>query len=112
MDTVRLPCKRPPPKIFTPSRSMAAHSAPFPVDKLDCYRTIRHEASVPVMSPGITELVVATFIVLRVVNKGQGEALIAMQAPHRPGTVPALGLRAGTGFRFHREADRRTGDIQ
>jgi hypothetical protein len=29
-------------------------------------------------------------------NKVAGEVLTAKQAPHRPGTTPALGLRAGT----------------
>src|SRR6266849_6035819 len=28
-------------------------------------------------------------------NKAAGEVLTAKQAPHRPGTAPALGLRAG-----------------
>ena len=28
-------------------------------------------------------------------NKAAGEVLTAEQAPHRPGTAPALGLRAG-----------------
>ena len=29
-------------------------------------------------------------------NKAAGEVLTAKQAPHRPGTAPALGLRAGS----------------
>jgi hypothetical protein len=29
------------------------------------------------------------------VNKAAGGVLTAKQAPHRPGTAPALGLRAG-----------------
>ena len=28
-------------------------------------------------------------------NEAAGEVLTAKQAPHRPGTAPALGLRAG-----------------
>jgi hypothetical protein len=36
MDAARARCKRLPLKVFDPARSMAAHSAPFPVDKLDC----------------------------------------------------------------------------
>jgi hypothetical protein len=28
-------------------------------------------------------------------NKAAGEVLTAKQAPHRPGTAPALGVRAG-----------------
>jgi hypothetical protein len=35
-----------------------------------------------------------------------GEVLTAEQAPHRPGTAPALGLRAGRGRRFHYSAGR------
>jgi len=30
-------------------------------------------------------------------NEAAGEVLTAKQAPHRPGTAPALGLRAGLG---------------
>ena len=32
-------------------------------------------------------------------SKAAGEVLTAKQAPHRPGTAPALGLRAGKGRR-------------
>jgi hypothetical protein len=35
--------------------------------------------------------------------KAAGGVLTAKQAPRRPGTAPALGLRAGT---FHDSADR------
>lgn len=32
---------------------------------------------------------------IRWMKKAAGEALTAKQAPHRPGTTPALGLRTG-----------------
>src|SRR5262245_28710570 len=38
--------------------------------------------------------------------KAAGGALTAKQAPHRPGTAPALGPRAGEGGRSHWTADR------
>jgi len=40
------------------------------------------------------------------VKKAAGGVLTTKQAPHRPGTAPALGLRAGRGRRRHDTADR------
>src|SRR6516165_1350884 len=40
MDAARLLCKRPPPKVFNPVRSMARPAAPIPVDKLDFQRSM------------------------------------------------------------------------
>src|SRR5262249_7449072 len=39
-------------------------------------------------------------------GKAAGGVLTAKQAPHGPGTAPALGLRAGRGRRHHSTADR------
>jgi hypothetical protein len=39
--------------------------------------------------------IAARSIVLERDNRTAGEVLTAKQAPHRPGTAPALGLRAG-----------------
>src|SRR5262245_4441602 len=39
-------------------------------------------------------------------KKAAGGVLTAKQAPHRPGTAPALGLRAGEARRNHSRADR------
>src|ERR1700730_6336591 len=39
-------------------------------------------------------------------RKAAGGVLTAKQAPHRPGTAPALGLRAGERLPFHCTADR------
>jgi len=39
-------------------------------------------------------------------QKAAGGVLAAKQAPHRPGTASALGLRAGEARRNHSKADR------
>ena len=51
-------------------------------------------------------------VTLRVTaNEAAGGVLTAKQAPDRPGTAPALGLRAGNDVFFH-DADRMKGAIR